>query len=142
MIFIIDSDRIMSDCIARACVGYEINQFYDVYAVIKSIDDGIVPSLIFLDVMLTGPDGFSLLNELVSYDDTAKIPVVIVSMLKFKKEDLKSYGVVGVLNKETMLPIEMRAYAEKYDKMDKCSSKSEMDKCLFLDGGKDGEKSE
>ena len=45
--------------------------------------------MIFLDILLTGPDGFTFLNELISYSDTAKIPIVIVSSLDFSGKDLK-----------------------------------------------------
>ena len=70
--------------------------------------------LIFLDIMLDGPDGFTFLNELVSYTDTAKIPIVIVSSLDFDNVDLSIYGVVGVLNKDTMVPEDIKRYAKEY----------------------------
>ena len=62
-----------------------------------------VPDVIFLDVLLDGPDGFTLLNEMASYDDTARVPIVIVSSLDIR-QDLKDYGVVAVLDKATMTP--------------------------------------
>ena len=68
----------------------------------------------FLDILLTGPDGFTLLNEMVSYEDTAQIPVVLITSLELKNRDLASYGVVGVLEKETMRPEDVRRYVEKY----------------------------
>ena len=70
--------------------------------------------LIFLDILLDGPDGFTFLNELISYDDTVKIPIVIVSSLDFKKQDLSVYGVVGVLDKEKMIPKEIKKYVDEY----------------------------
>ena len=51
---------------------------------------------------------------MISYDDTAKIPIVIVSSLDFKKRDLGVYGVVGVLNKDEMTPQEIKSYVDKY----------------------------
>ncbi len=69
---------------------------------------GELPEMIFLDVLLNGPDGFTLLNELLSYEDTARIPVVVVSSLDLTRQDLSEYGVRAVLRKETMRPEEIR----------------------------------
>ena len=115
MIFIIDDDEIMAETIALNCKrGTRI--FNNAITAMAAISDGLMPSLIFLDILLDGPDGFTFLNELVSYGDTAKIPVVIVSSLDFSKKDLSVYGVVGVLNKDTMEPKEIKNYAKQYAK--------------------------
>ena len=115
MIFVIDDDEIMAECIARAAGG-KVQIFANAIEAMQEIASGVVPELIFLDILLDGPDGFTFLNELVSYEDTAKIPVVIVSSLDFDKKDLSVYGVVGVLNKDTMEPKEIRSYAKEYTK--------------------------
>ena len=70
--------------------------------------------MIFLDILLDGPNGFTFLNELVSYNDTARIPVVIMSSLDFKDIDLSGYGVVGVLDKAYMKPEDIRGYVKRY----------------------------
>lgn len=113
MIFVIDSDIEMAKCVARACEGHDVKIFSDAVVAMQAISEK-VPELIFLDVMLVGPDGFSLLNEMISYTDTAKVPVVIVSDLNFDKVDLNVYGVVGVLNKDMMTPAEVKEYVAKY----------------------------
>lgn len=112
MIFVIDDDKIMAECIARAAGGARI--FENAIEAMKAISEGEMPDLIFLDILLTGPDGFTFLNELVSYVDTAKIPVVAVSSLDLKDKDLSTYGVVGFLDKDTMTPKEIKRYAQKY----------------------------
>ena len=116
MIFIIDDDEIMAECVARACNGFEVKIFSDAINAMNAISDGQIPEMIFLDILLTGPDGFTFLNELISYQDTAKIPIVIISSLDLTKIDLKEYGVVGVLEKDEMTPREIRNYVEKYAK--------------------------
>ena len=115
MIFVIDDDKMMADCIARACKK-PTRVFGDAIEAMNAIGEGEIPDLIFLDILLTGPDGFSFLKELISYSDTAKIPVVIVSSLDFSGKDLSVYGVVGALNKDNMVPKEILAYAERYAK--------------------------
>lgn len=115
MILVIDDDEIMAECIARACFDVdEVRVCGDGLAAMQEINETNVPKLIFLDILLTGPDGFTFLNELASYADTAKVPVVVVSSLDFAGRDLKAYGVVGVLDKNTMTPAEVRRYAEEY----------------------------
>lgn len=117
MIFVVDDDEIMAECVARACGEVEVVTYADGLAVMRAIADGVMPELIFLDIMLTGPDGFTLLHEMVSYMDTASVPVVIVTSLdEIKGRNLSMYGVVGVLEKDTMRPAEIREYVRQYCK--------------------------
>jgi hypothetical protein len=51
-----------------------------------------------------------LLHELVSYDDTAKIPVVLFSAAlprDLDEETLRAYGVVAALDKTTVKPAQV-----------------------------------
>lgn len=115
MILIIDDDAVMAGCIAKAVRGFgEVRIFSNAIEAMNLIAGGELPGLIFLDILLDGPDGFTFLNEMVSYKDTAAIPVVVVSSLDFSNKDLSGYGVVGVLNKDTMTPSEVKEYAKKY----------------------------
>lgn len=113
MIYIIEDDALMAGCIAEACKEYDTKIFADAITAMNAVAEK-VPNLIFLDILLTGPDGFTFLNELISYEDTRKIPVVIISSLDFKDKDLSIYGVVGTLNKTTMLPEDIKDYAKRY----------------------------
>lgn len=115
MIFVIDDERIMAECIAKA-VGGETEIFTNAIEAMDEIANGKIPEMIFLDILLDGPDGFTFLNELISYDDTVKIPVVIVSSLNFDKMNLSTYGVVGVLNKDNMHPEDIKKYVKQYAK--------------------------
>ena len=63
-----------------------------------------LPSLIILDILLTGPDGFTLLNELLSYPETSQIPVLLISSLNLGQMSLQAYNVRAILNKETFTP--------------------------------------
>lgn len=112
MIYVVDDDEIMAKCVARACPG-EVRIFTNAVEAMLAINEGL-PDLVFLDILLDGPDGFTFLNEWVSYTDTSKIPVVVVTSLDLSRWDLSVYGVVGVLDKETMVPQEIADYAQKY----------------------------
>lgn len=113
IIYIIEDDPTFAKCLKKSCEGRKTLIFSNCIDAIASIDES-PPSLIFLDILLTGPDGFTLLNELVSYPDTSKIPIIIVSSLNFTGKDLSIYGVVGALNKETLTPKEIKSYAKRY----------------------------
>lgn len=117
MIFVIDDDEIMRECVARACgETYEVRGFADGIAAMEEISGGVMPDLVFLDILLDGPDGFTFLNEMVSYTDTARVPVVVMSSLDYNGCDLSIYGVVGVLKKEEMRPEEIFSYVREYAK--------------------------
>lgn len=115
MIYVIDDDVIMAECITRVITqqfpAEKCEIFTNGIQAIQEINEEV--KLIFLDILLDGPDGFTFLNELMSYNDTAKIPVVIVTSLKIK-QDLSNYGVVKILDKSIMKPEEITSIAEKY----------------------------
>lgn len=113
MIFIIEDDEIMAECIAKAVAPTPTKIFANGITAMSALGNKL-PSLIFLDILLDGPDGFTFLNELASYQDTAKIPVVIISSLDFSGKDLTSYGVVGQLDKSKMTPAEIKGYVERF----------------------------
>ena len=113
MIFIIDDDHIMAECIAKACGAQPTHIFANAIDAVAALNDDL-PDLIFLDVLLDGPDGFTFLNEIASYNDTAKIPVIIVSSLNLANQNLKSYGIVKVLDKSTMRPNDIQKIIEEY----------------------------
>lgn len=113
MIFIVDDDELMAECLERYCDGRKTKIFSNAIEAMSAIDDE-KPSLIFLDILLDGPDGFTFLHELASYEDTARIPVVIVSSLDLSKYDLSIYGVKGILNKDSMTPQEVKKYVNEF----------------------------
>ena len=108
MIYLIDDDLRMAECLARYLRPEETRIFSNAIEAIQNIDED-TPKLIFLDILLDGPDAFTFLNELVSYENTAKIPVVIVTSLKLKTASLKPYGVKRILSKETLTPEDIKS---------------------------------
>ena len=113
MILVIDDNREMAECIAKATGRSDALICDNAIEAMGEIDN-TVPEMIFMEVMLTGPDGFTLLNELASYVDTGKVPVAIISSVNFRGMDLGSYGVVEVLNKDSFRPADVRRLVEKY----------------------------
>lgn len=110
-IFIIEDDpdfaEIYQKHLARNFPEIPLQIFYNAIeanAVFSELSEEELPSLIILDVLLTGPDGFTLLNELLSYPETSQIPVLLISSLNLGQMSLQAYNVRAILNKETFTP--------------------------------------
>lgn len=112
--FILEDDpifaRLFSKSLHRAFPDSTVNIFENAIDAINALpDDCTPPSVIILDVLLTGPDGFTFLNEIASYSDLSNIPIIIVSSLNFPMQTLESYNVKKILNKATMTPQDLPA---------------------------------
>ena len=110
-IFIIEDDPDFAEIYQKHLTRYfpEIPQqvFYNAIeanAAFSELREEELPSLIILDILLTGPDGFTLLNELLSYPETSQIPVLLISSLNLGQMSLQAYNVRAILNKETFTP--------------------------------------
>ena len=110
-IFIIEDDPDFAEIYQKHLMRYfpeiPVQVFYNAIeanAAFSELSEEELPSLIILDVLLTGPDGFTLLNELLSYSETSQIPVLLISSLNLSKFSLKAYNVRAILNKETFTP--------------------------------------
>ena len=116
-VFVIDDDELFASCLKKAIKkankNLEVKTFKNAIDAISSLEDPL-PSLIFLDILLPGPDGFTFLNELTSYTDTAKIPVILVTSLELPDADLSIYGVRSILKKDKMKPQEVADYVKRY----------------------------
>ena len=112
--FILEDDpifaRLFSKSLHRAFPDSTVSTFEDAIDGINALPVGCTPpSVIILDVLLTGPDGFTFLNEIASYSDLSNIPIIIVSSLNFPMQTLESYNVKKILNKATMTPQDLPA---------------------------------
>lgn len=109
--FIIEDDVEMADCLELMAKNAGISQIFRFEEVISAIEatNEVLPDVILLDVLLTGPNGFALLNELASYSDTARIPIILLSSLNFVGRDLGAYNIVQIFDKAEMRPTEIMA---------------------------------
>lgn len=88
---------------------HDVMWLRDGYDALESID-AQRPDLIVLDMMLPWVSGVQLLHELVSYEDTASIPVVLFSAAlpdNLDEETLRAYGVVAALDKTAVKPAQV-----------------------------------
>lgn len=114
MIYIIDDDRGWEKYYRRILKGYELQFFYDGVAAINGMDEK-VPDLVILDILLIGPTGFAVLNEMRSYPELADVPVVIVSSVATDRELASQYGVVAVFDKGELMPEDLLSLAKRYN---------------------------
>lgn len=109
MIYVLEDDRGWEDYYRRILKQYELKVFHDGVAAIAEMNDE-VPELLILDILLTGPTGFAVLNEMRSYPELAKVPIIVVSSVKMPEKDataLAQYGIVASLDKAKMTPKEL-----------------------------------
>lgn len=117
MIYLVEDDVLLAEHFTSVLKDHLVKTYTNAIDAIHAINNQL-PELIILDIVLDGPSGFSLLNELQSYTDTAKIPVIICSGVSedLNESDLSSYGVVAILDKTTMKPRDLYYEARKYDR--------------------------
>lgn len=131
-VFIIEDDVMMTECLELATLNglrklqssypdklatdnystYTVSKFTNIFDATQAINQSL-PDLIILDILLSGPDGFSLLNELMTYNDTATIPIIVVSSLDLNQQNLAHYGVVRVFRKEIMTPLQLSSAVQE-----------------------------
>ena len=115
-ILILEDDPVLSACfrfsLAALDPTLEIATFTDAVAAMSDLSESL-PDLILLDILLPGPDGFTFLNELISYSDTATIPVILISSLDFHHQDLSHYGIRAIFSKDTLTPTALQRTARQ-----------------------------
>ena len=111
LVFVVDDDREWLGYYERLLCDYEVGLFRNGVELMERMNEE-VPDVLILDIMLTGPTGFSVLHEMQSYEDLGRVPVIVVSGVGIK-EDLNEYGVVRVFDKEEMRPEELLKETQK-----------------------------
>lgn len=109
ILFVEDDEWLAEHFIASMDDTYVCQSITNAYEAIESIDT-FHPDCLVLDVFLAGSNGLALLHEMQSYQDTARIPVVICSLASasLSLETMRAYGVRAILDKQTVTPLEMK----------------------------------
>lgn len=96
--------------------GYPVEHFGSAYEAMDHITKH-QPALIVADILLGDHTTFTLFHELQSYPDTAGIPVIACTNIDTKQlspVDLKSYGIVEVLDKAVLTPEKLLLSVESH----------------------------
>lgn len=111
-VLIIEDSEWLADSFARVLdmSGYNSYIAHNAIEAINLVDE-CNPSVIILDMLLTGSTAFVLMHELQTYDDTAKIPIILCTNLatELSIDELEPYGVKKIVNKATMHPEDLVA---------------------------------
>lgn len=107
-ILLIEDDQWLADSLLMALRsrGHKVTHLSTAHEAMDWINKHI-PALIIADVLLGDHNTFTLFHELQSYPDTAIIPVIVCTSLdtrQLEQADMKSYGIVEVLDKATLTP--------------------------------------
>lgn len=106
-ILIVEDDDWLAEHYERVlkAAGYIVTRVANALAAIDAIDARL-PDVVVLDVLLAGPNAFTLMHELHSHADLATIPIILCtnSADTLAREDIAAYGVREVLDKATMRP--------------------------------------
>lgn len=88
--------------------GYEVRHATDAQQAID-LTGTQLPAAVVLDILLTYNTAFALLHELQSYAETSKLPVILYSTQTelLSRDALAAYGVVAVLDKAQMHPLDV-----------------------------------
>lgn len=114
-ILIIDDDFLLSELLANSLSPeFLVEIANDAYQALASLERE-VPDLIVLDILLPALNGLGFLNDLRSYADTVQVPVIICSSIagQLNQDLMQASGVVRVLDKTTMQPSDIKAYAKQ-----------------------------
>ena len=111
-VLIVDDDILFASLLERTLArDYTVKIAPDVWSGIEMLDD-FKPVAIVLDVLMPAANGLSFLQEIMSYADTSKIPVLICSSIadQLNFDYLKRAGVVRIIDKSTMQPADLTDY--------------------------------
>ncbi len=106
-IFIVEDDSWLAEQLKRTldASGYETFIASHALTAVQSLDK-FYPDLFIMDVLLSGVTAFTLMNELQTYYDTSKIPVILCTNLAgdLNFDSFSSYNIQKVIDKTTMKP--------------------------------------
>lgn len=115
-ILIVEDDDWLAEQHGRTLrsAGYSVDFAPHALAAMDAVDIKR-PDAIILDLLLAGPNAFTLLHELQSHVDLADIPVILCtnSAEQIAGEDIEAYGVRQVLDKSSMHPDDVVAAVKK-----------------------------
>jgi len=115
-VLIVEDDEWMAQQHQRSleAAGMKVEVVSHALAAMDALDT-TKPDVLVLDVLLAGPNAFTLLHEMRSHADLAAVPVILCtnSAEQFAQDDLSAYGVRRVLDKTKMHPKDLEAAVRK-----------------------------
>jgi len=115
-VLVVEDDVWLAEQFIRSleAAGFEAAAVHDAFSALDSMDVRM-PDALVLDLLLGGPNGFTLLHEMRSHADLGNLPVILCTNNAdgLARRDLLAYGVKDVLDKSTMKPSDLVAAVRK-----------------------------
>lgn len=110
-IFIVDDDKFLNDMYSVKFreQGFEVYTANDGPSALKKVDEGVVPDIFLVDVVMPEMDGFELVENLKQRPISAKKIIIVLSNLG-QKEDVEkglAVGADGYIVKASATPSEV-----------------------------------
>jgi DNA-binding response OmpR family regulator len=113
-VLIIDDDpdvRTVMDILMKQ-QGYEVQTAFNREDALSKLED-FQPSVILLDVLLSGADGRELCQEIKDNNEMKSVPIIMVSAHPSASDNIHSYGANDFISK----PINTQVLLEKLDRL-------------------------
>lgn len=110
-VLVIEDDMLLARHYERVLSReYKVTIAANAVEAIDTLDQQSI-DVVFIDMLLTGTTAMTLLHEMISHDDLARIPVVVITSMaeQLSLDSLKPYGVKRLLDKVTMVPEDLVA---------------------------------
>jgi len=117
-VLLIEDDQWLADSyqVMLRAQGINVRQVSTGHEAMQLIEEE-KPAVVVADVLLGDHTSITLFHELQSYEDTRVIPIILCTTLaqtKFSDAQLKSYGIVAVLDKATLTPEQLLMTVSPY----------------------------
>ena len=111
---VVEDDPVWAGILSTYCrkEGYDSVLVRSPQEAMNCLDEGGI-DVVVLDMLLAVETGAALLNEMRSFGDLSRIPVIVCTGSDVTQEDLSSFGVVAVLDKSIMDAQDLRVELRK-----------------------------
>jgi len=106
-VLIVDDDRAIRDAVRELLEteGYQVVEAANGSAALTRLSSGPRPSVIILDLMMPGMDGWDFRSEQLRNPDLKTVPIIVITAVGFSVDTLrKQFGDVEVLLKPVSPP--------------------------------------
>ena len=109
LIMVVDDDLFFGQLIQDILSDYRVVLCTDAIMALDQLNE-LTPQAIIVDLLMPATTGLSLIQELISYDDLNKIPLIVCSSVasEVDSEFFLENGVRAILDKNTIQPQDLK----------------------------------
>ena len=104
-ILIVDDTPENISILAEYLSGYKVRAALDGYKAISLIESGLKPTLVLLDIMMLGMDGYEVCSRMKKHPNTKDVPIIFISAMTELEDKIKGFkmGAVDYITKPFQL---------------------------------------